>query len=75
MEIKCEISLASFEWWSGARDNAMKFTYEEMDELECILDGLGEEWTDTQLNDLMWFEPEIICEWLGIDFDEWIERD
>ncbi len=26
--------------------------------------------TDTEINDLFWFEEETLCEWIGIDFEE-----
>jgi len=26
--------------------------------------------TETDINDLFWFENEMLCEWLGIDYEE-----
>lgn len=74
MEIKCEISLVSFEFWAGAVSSRNRFSYDELEELEGMIEDCCEDITDTWLNDLFWFEPECLCEWLGIDFDEWIER-
>lgn len=64
------LRLRYFEFWSGAEVNASKLSYEQLDELEEILeelypDGLSE----TQLNDLMWFDFDTICEWLEIEPD------
>ena len=77
MKIICETSIVNFEWWAGAKDNASRFTYDELESIESMLeDCFGDEGlTDTQLNDIMWFEPETFCEWLGIDFEEWLERE
>jgi len=30
--------------------------------------------TETDINDLFWFESELLCEWLGIDFNEYENR-
>lgn len=71
MKIYKEMSLTNFEFWSGAIQNANQLTYEELDELEQILemeypDGVDE----TFVNDLMWFDFETICEWLGLELDD-----
>lgn len=75
MRIVCEMSLSEFKFWAGAKDSRERFTYEEMDALESMLEDCYEgEMDETALNDLFWFEPEILCEWLGIDFEEWCGR-
>ena len=76
MKIYREESLSGFEFWSGAKDFAEKLTDTEFDQIEDNLtglypDGMGE----TELNDLFWFEPGTVCEWLGLDYDEVMERD
>lgn len=71
MKVFSEISLVNFEFWSGAKDNAKQLTYQEMEELEFMLeDVFPDGCTDTQLNDLFWFDFNIICEWLGLEIDE-----
>lgn len=67
------ISDSDFSVWSGAVDTRDKILEadkaEEFDRLieETYPDGIGE----TELNDLLWFEPEWIFEMLGIsDEDE-----
>lgn len=71
MKVFSEISLVNFEFWSGAKDNAKQLTYEEMEELDYILediypDGVNE----TVINDLFWFDFNIVCEWLALELDE-----
>lgn len=72
MKIYREQSLSSFEWWIGAKDTAKRIDEElgekGWEELEDILEELYPEGIDeTQLNDILWFEPETIYEWLGIE--------
>ena len=67
MKIITEQPLRDFQFWSGAKDNAKELTYEQCDELESMLDDMYPDGlTDTQLNDLMWFEFDTIKEWLNI---------
>ena len=76
MKTICEVSLDRFEFWAGAVDSSRRFTLDELDTLEAILEDCYPEGIDeTTLNDIFWFEPETLCEWLDIDFDEWIERE
>lgn len=71
MKIYREESLSSFEFWSGAISNAEEFTLEELDriseELEAADNGDGYE--ETQINDLMWFEPEYLASLIGLEWD------
>ena len=69
MKITSELNLSNFDFWSGAKDH--KFTNSELEQIELILsdfypDGI----TDTQLNDLFWFEEENLCDRIGIDYEE-----
>lgn len=67
MTITTEQKLTNFEFWSGAKDNASKLSYEQLEQLEYILEDIypnGLE--DTTLNDIMWFDFDIIKEWLDI---------
>ena len=72
MKIYTEKSLSDFDFWSGAIETADKITEaDKWKELETILeidypDGIDE----TELNDLLWFEPEWIFEMLGIGEEE-----
>jgi hypothetical protein len=70
--INDDMTLANFDAWSGAEDTKETILNnnkgEEFDSLieELYPDGL----TDTQLNDLLWFDPERIYESLGIEDSE-----
>lgn len=62
MKTTSEINLYEFEFWSGAKTNAETFTKKEMDELEYHIEELYTDGiTDTQLNDLFWFDYEWLC--------------
>lgn len=71
MKIYRDESLSNFEFWSGAISNAEEFTLEELDriseELEATDEGDGYE--ETQINDLMWFEPEYLASLIGLEWD------
>ena len=71
MKIYREESLSNFEFWSGAIANAEEFTLDELDrireELEAADNGDGYE--ETQINDLMWFEPEYLASLIGLEWD------
>ena len=68
MKIVSEISLDNFEAWSGGRSTLSRVINEgKCDELEAMLEELYPDgMTDTQLNDLLWFEPDTVFEWVGI---------
>ena len=72
MRIYSETSLESFEAWSGAIDTLDRVREAgKCDELESILEDLYPDgMSKTELNDLLWFEPEIVYEWLGIEEEE-----
>ena len=77
MKIYKHESLTEFEFWSGAKDTVKYLTDEELDTIEEILhqvypDGVDE----TELNDFIWFEADVLAEWLGYeDFEEIMERE
>ena len=69
MKITSEVSLRNFKAWAGAKDTLNKLIeLDKCEELEFILedtypDGISE----TQLNDILWFESEWIYDMLGIE--------
>ena len=78
MQYIVEESLSNFKFWSGAVHNAEKLTNEELDRVEhYFVDLFGEEHipTDTEINDMFWFEFDTVCECLGLDPDEVEERE
>lgn len=73
MRYYVEKPLADFEFWAGAYDVAVHLTQDDLDTIEAILDDCGE-LSETDINDLFWFEPDRIAEWLGYeDFEALIE--
>ena len=72
MKIVSEIGLEEFNAWSGAVTTKERIIEEgkerEFENLieECYPEGL----TDTELNDLLWFEDEWILDSLGIVDEE-----
>ena len=77
MTITYELDLNSFEAWSGAKDTLDRIQREgKCAELENILEDLYPDgMTETQLNDLLWFDSEQVYEWLGIRSEEQIEKE
>lgn len=68
MKYYVEKSLSNFKFWSGAVENAAELTEEQFDTLEASLeDAYPEGMSDTEINDLFWFEFDTIKEWLGIN--------
>lgn len=77
MKIYKDESLSNFEFWSGAKDFANKLTESEFKLIENTLEELYPDgMSETQINDLFWFEDEWICgDILGIDYDEVMNRE
>ena len=78
MTMTIEKKLRDFHFWSGAATNAAKLTFNELDELENQLEeikGDDEPWSTTEVNDIMWFQFEDVCEWLGLDYEEVMARE
>ena len=70
MSIKPEQSLRCFEFWSGAKSNAEMMTCEELDSVENALEELYPEgMTDTEINDLFWFDFDYVCDLIGLEYD------
>ena len=70
MIITREEDLTNFEFWSGAKDNAEKLTHEQLKQITEALEGIYPEgMTETQINDLFWFEFEYVCELIGLVYD------
>ena len=77
MKIYRDIQLTQFEFWAGGKDTVAHLTESELEEIELILEDLcWEGISEEQLNDIFWFERDLIAEWLGYeDFDEIMRRD
>lgn len=77
MTITYELDLNSFEAWSGAKETLERIQREgKCAELENILEELYPDgMTETELNDLLWFDSESVYEWLGIRSEGQIEKE
>ena len=77
MTICYELDLNSFEAWSGAKSTLERIQSEgKCAALEAILEDLYPDgMTETQLNDLLWFESEQVYEWLGMRTEEQIQAE
>ena len=77
MTITYELDLNRFEAWSGAVDTLERIQREgKCAELENILEELYPDgMTETELNDLLWFDSESVYEWLGIRSEEQIKKE
>ena len=74
MEYTKQLNLTEFDFWNGAKQH--EFTYNELKELEYIIEDLFNEKppTETEINDLFWFEEEILCSFIGLNFNEYLNR-
>lgn len=77
MTITYELDLERFEAWSGAKSTLERVINEgKCGLLEQMLEELYPEgMTETQLNDLLWFDSESVYEWLDIRSEEQIKRE
>lgn len=73
-------SLSEFSFWSGACYRAEQLTIDQLDRLDYLLpDAMGWNETDntpsdSEINDLFWFEEDFIAQLLGFDSWEALER-
>ncbi len=78
MTMTIEKKLRDFHFWGGAATNAAKLIPEELDQIETIMEesiGYGDYWSTTEVNDMMWFQFEDVCDWLGLDWEEVMARE
>ena len=70
--IKSEISLYNFKAWSGGKDTLNNIIEaDKIDMLEDLLNECFEELTATQLNDILWFDDQLLYEQL--DMEEYLD--
>lgn len=79
MTIVHEFYFSSFEPWGGAVETWRRIeNADKVDLLEQIIDDTycdRDTMTDTELNDLLWFESDAVFEWLGMKTDWQIEEE
>ena len=63
-KVQKEISLTEFKAWSGGKDRLEKIIdYDMVDEAtDYIMAVLGDTFTETELNDFLWFEMDALFE-------------
>lgn len=67
MKIISDISLKNFEFWSGGKDTAEDLTDDQFERIERELESeYPDGMTDTNLNDLFWFDREYIYKVAGV---------
>lgn len=77
MRYYVEDSLDNFEAWSGGKDTLDTLKEKgDVDSFECLIEksaSISEEgWSDTNINDFLWFERDTIAQYLGYsDWDEY----
>lgn len=76
MKVCKEVPLNEFDFWAGAKDRVKYLTDDELEQIEEILEEIYPEGlSETDINDLFWFEEDLIAEWLGYEnFEEIMER-
>lgn len=75
MTYTVEKPLSQFEFWSGAKERTDHLTTDQLDRLDDLLpEVLGENPTDTAINDLFWFEEDYIAQLLGFNSFEALVR-
>lgn len=71
MKYIVEEPLSNFTFWSGGKDRANMLTSAQLDAIEPRLEELfGSTPTDTQINDLFWFDFETVCSMIGLVYTE-----
>jgi len=72
MKITSEMSFSDFKPWAGAKDTFNRICEcNKESEMESYIEELFPDGcTDSELNDLLWFEPESIYDYLGISEDD-----
>lgn len=76
MKYHVEDSLSNFKFWSGAESRAALLSSEQFDVVEQMFKEIEPEdgWSDTDINDMFWYDFNTICDWLGYKDEEHLER-
>ena len=77
MWVKKDIELKDFDFWGGAKSRAERLTTEEFEIIQDYFDEIadnGEIFTETQINDIFWFEIEFVLDCLGISEEDFYAR-
>lgn len=75
MRIYKETTVKDYGAWAGAEDFVNRLTDEEANSIDMWLDECWAEMSETELNDLLWFDSDSIIEdVLFLDIDEFWSR-
>ena len=70
MKLVDRISLRDFDAWCEAKDHLSQLTDKEIDELENIIEDMYPDGiSSVELNDLLRFEFDDVCDWLDLEYD------
>ena len=76
MKVTYEFDLSEFKAWSGAVETLRKIRTFDLSHpgamnaaQQYIEDCLGDEATETQINDMLWFEDDAILDYISCYFD------
>lgn len=75
MKVISEIELSDFNFWSGAKSRAASLTDRELNAIgEALEAEYPDGMTDSQINDMFWFDFPFVCGLIGIELNEDEER-
>ena len=70
-----ETDLTDFEFWAGAKYFADYLTRLEKQQISNAIEELYEDGlTETEINDLFWFDTDFICSLIGLTEEEILNR-
>lgn len=77
MKMLTYINLKDFPFWCGARDITQFLTEVDFQKIEACLEEdmamAGEIYTETEINDIFWFAPDLIAQTLGYeDYEDFL---
>ncbi len=77
MKVTKELDLSRFKFWSGALALSQHLTIPELEQIESCLEDIFHDKTpsETDINDLFWFEEDFICELIGETAEDVLNRD
>lgn len=71
MKIYREQSLTEFNFWSGAKKTVKYLSYDDLQIIESHLESISDDWSETNINDLFWFDDDYIANILDYkDFEQ-----
>lgn len=74
MKVFIEMDLYDFKAWQGGASTLRWLEdIDKLDEVqEMIEEGFPDGISECDLNDLLWFDVEVIEDWIGESYEEWL---